>query len=142
MSALDRLQFVKRVPVSAVAKSGKSPLQKAKERLSLDIGYQISLARDPNFEIVTTRKTRGSGEISETRRKPKSWIVRQNGKAFITVRFSNKSMPIGGKRGSVVSCGEDEIIETLSTLRDWAASPEADPMIEKMMAEAKRKPRS
>ncbi|MGR3837894.1 MAG: hypothetical protein ACU0A2_06030 [Cognatishimia sp.] len=138
MTLLDDLTFVKKAPT--IQKSGgKTPLDKAREKFSSDIDSQIKLARDPNFEIVTQRKNRASGEIVSNRRKPKSWIAIVDGAAFITARFSNKPVPLGGKRGSVIKTTPNDAPQILARVKQWVDSGEADPLLEKLLAQSKRK---
>lgn len=139
MSALNQLEFVKKAPRPTRERAGLSPLERGRRKLVQDIRTQIELARNPDYEIVKQSKKRGTGELTETRRKPKSWAVVTDGVAYVTVRFSNKPMPIGGKRGSIIKCDPSAIEQTLTTVRDWAQSPEADDAIEKMMKASKRK---
>lgn len=137
MGALDSLTFAKKAPVRAKA-GGASPLEKARKKLLTDLEHQISLARDPNFEIITTNR---AGE--EKRRKPKSWVHSIEGDtAFLTIRYSNKAMPIGGKAGSFIKVAVGEVATALATVRDAVNAHELDGMIETMMAKAKRKPRN
>lgn len=141
MSALDSLNFVKKAPSAIALRSGASPLDRARTKLLAEIDAQISLSRDPSFVIKKERKKRGTGEIVTTERKPKSWVVVQDDSAYITARFSNKPMPLGGKRGSIIKCSASEVSSVLEKIREYVASYEADAIIEKMMKEAKRKSR-
>ena len=141
MSILDDIAFVKKSPIVASGHGGASALEKAKTKLLNEIDAQISLARDADFTIKKTTKKR-TGEIVETERKLKSWVVAQGDEAFITVRFSNKPMPLGGKRGSVIKCKADEIARMLQKVSEWVQSGEADAMTEKMMKASKRSKKS
>lgn len=137
MSALDGLTFVKKAPTVAKA-GGTSPLDKARAKFSADIDAQIKLARDPNFEIVSQRKNRATGQIVSNRRKPKSWISVVDDSAFITVRFSNKAVPVGGKRGSVIKTTPSDAPMVLETVKRWVDSGEANPLLEKLISQSKR----
>ncbi len=138
MSVLDDLEFVKKVPVIVSERNTVSPLDRARAKLLADIDVQIALARDPNHEIIKTTKKR-SGETEEVRRKPRSWVSVQDDAAYITVRFSNKPMPLGGKRGGVIKCDANAVAKTLEVVKTWAQSDEATGAIEKAMKAAKRK---
>ena len=141
MSVLDGLNFVKKVPVAVGTRSGLSPVERGRRRLLADLGIQIALADDPSFEVVKQTKKR-SGGVVETKRKPRSWANVQGDEAFIIIRFSNKPMSLGGKRGSIVKCDANAVADTLHIVREWAQSPEADEAIMKMVISAKRKPRA
>jgi len=135
MGKLDDLNFVKKAPVISVNK-GASPVEKARKKLVAEIEHQISLAADPNYEIVTTNRNN-----EETRRNPKSWIVVDGETAFITIRYSNIAVPLGGKRGGVIKCSVENVPDALRTVRDAIKEGEVDEILEKMIAKAKRKPR-
>lgn len=137
MNGLSSLNFAKKAPVQAKG-GGASPLEKACKKLLTDIDHQISLARDPSFEIVTHNR---AGE--EKRRKPKSWVQSIDGDtAYLTIRYSNKAMPVGGKAGSFIKAPVGEVVNTLSTVRDAVLSGELNAMIETMIKKSKRKPRA
>lgn len=133
MGALDNLTFAKKAPAAA-KRTGASPLEKGRKKLLADIGHQIALARDPNYEIVTT----GRGG-SEKRRKPKSWVQTvDDGVAYLAIRYSNKVMPIGGRAGSLIKVSADGVVDALSTVKGAVESGELDGMIETMIQKAKR----
>lgn len=140
MSALNKLEFVKRVPRVVVA-SGLSPVDRARDKLVKDINTQIELANNPNYEIVKETKKR-DGTVSQTKRKPKSWIAIHDGVAYITVRYSNKPVPLGGKRGSVIKSDPASVVSVLETVKQWAQSDEATDAIEKLMKQSRRKKKS
>ena len=138
MSILDKLDFVKKAPVTTSGRARVSPIERARKKLLAEIDHQIGLAADPNYEIVKQTRKR-SGEVATSQRKPKSWAVVQGGDAFITLRLSNKPMAIGGKRGGVIKCAAREVGSTMQTVREWAASHEADDAIDRMMKLTKRR---
>lgn len=141
MTILDGLTFVKKAPTPMKSGGSVSPLDRAKRKLLAEVDAQIALANDPNFTIrKETKKRDGTTAISE--RKPKSWIVKDGEDAYITIRYSNKPMPLGGKRGSVIKCATTEIAKTLSAVREAIHGGHVDELIEKMMRDAKRKPRA
>ncbi len=137
MGALDSLSFAKKAPTPVKA-GGTSPLDRAKKKLIAEIDHQIALARDPNYEIVTPRR-----DGTEKRRKPKSWVHGfDQDNAYLTIRYSNKMMPIGGKSGSFIKVPVGEVPSALEKVREAVTAGELDGMIETMIAKAKRKPRS
>ena len=136
MSILEGLVFVKKPPKVA-SLSGQSPVERGRKKFVGDIDTQIALAGNPEFEIVKPVNKR-DGTTGETRRKPRSWVHVSNGEAYITVRFSNKPIPLGGKRGGIIRCSPSDVEETLATVRRWALSEEATGIIEKMLLSAKR----
>jgi len=138
MSILDALTFSKRAPAGTRTSTGTSPLEKARTKLLRDLDAQARLARDPDYEIVTTNR---AGQ--EKRRKPKSWVQGIDGDvAYLTIRYSNKTMPIGGKRGNFVRCNSAEIAATFETVARAVEAGELDEMIETMIVKARRKPRA
>ena len=140
MSILSNLNFAKALPAKAKSsRAGKSPLEKAKEKLSVEIGYQISLNDNPKFMIVKETKKRGSGKVIKSQRAPRSWVTVDGDTAYITPRFSNKPLNVGGKRGSYIACAKTDIGKVLGTLSKWALSDEANDVLEKAMKSSKRK---
>lgn len=139
MSVLDGLKFVKKPPAKVPA--GHDPMERARKKLLSDLDTQIALARDANFVIRRERKKQdGTTEVIE--RKPKSWVVAfTRDYAYLGIRFSNKLMPIGGKRGSYIELPIGEVPATLERVRESVQHGELDQQIEKIMKEAKRKPR-
>ncbi len=141
MSALEKLQFVRSAPVAQSGRKKISLLDIARKRLVNDLDVQIALGKNPDFEIKKTVKKR-NGTIEETVHKPKSWVVLdESGTAYITIRFSNKVLPVGGKRGSIIQCNQESVVPTLETVRVWALSDEADKVLDKALRGAKRRKR-
>jgi len=139
MGALDSLSFVRSAPIAEGGRKGISPLEKARKKLTADIDPQIRLAKDPNYEEIKTVKKR-SGETVEKIHKPRSWVVSTtNGKSYINIRYSNKILSIGGKRGSIIECSSDAVVSTFDTVKAWALSDEANRVLEKALQGAKRK---
>lgn len=142
MGALDNLQFVKKAPKPASTRTGKSPIEKGRDKLLAEIDMQIALARDPSY-VVRKERTKRDGTTAVIERKPKSWVTPgDDGFDYLGIRYSNKLMPVGGKRGSFIKCAKGDVVEALNQVRTWVSAGEADELIEKMIADAKRKPRS
>ena len=142
MGALDSLSFVRSAPIAEGGHKGISPLEKARKKLTADIDQQIQLARNPNYEERKTVKKRTGGTVEKIH-KPRSWVVStDNGKSYINIRYSNKVLSIGGKRGSIIECPTDDVVSTFETVRAWVQSDEADRVLEKALRGAKRKRQS
>ncbi len=142
MGSLDSLSFVRSAPIAEGGRKGISPLEKARKKLTADINQQIQLARNPNYEEKKTVKKR-SGETVEKIHKPRSWVVStRGGRSYIYIRYSNKVLSIGGKRGSIIECPTDAVVSTFETVRAWVQSDEADRVLEKALRGAKRKRQS
>lgn len=140
MDELDHLDFVKKAPIPPATRRGKSPLEKAREKLVAEIDVQIALADDPGFVIRKTRNKRdGTSEVIE--RKPRSWVTVNDGVAYITIRHSNKIVPLGGKRGSIVRCLVADVASTLRTVRTYVGAGKADDLLDKFIKENRRKAR-
>jgi len=140
MSILSNLNFAKALPAKAkTARAGKSPLQKAKEKLANDINIQISLHDNPKYLIIKETKKRGGGQIVKSKRAPKSWVVMDGNTAFISPRFSNKPLNVGGKRGAYLTCPKTDVVKVLQALNKWALSDESHDVLEKAMKASKRK---
>ncbi len=134
MSLLDELDFVHKIPRTTA--SGKSPLERAREKFVNDVDDQIEMQRGTTAADQTNPTT----ETSETKkRKPRSWVKIIDDDAYITPRVSNKPLPIGGKKGSVIRVACDQIIRTLETLQSWAQTPDAEAVILKAVTDAKRR---
>ena len=100
MSFLKNLEFSKKLPETAKpGRPKKSPLELAKIRLTNEIDVQIALAKDPKFKVYTTRKQRKTGKTIRNERKPRSWVTSEGDTAYVTPRFANKVLNVGGKRG-------------------------------------------
>lgn len=142
MGTLDHLSFVRSAPVAQDGRKRSSPLEKARQKLIADIDQQIKLTRNPNYEERKTVRKR-SGETVEKVHKPRSWIVaKKNDKSYINIRFSNKVLSIGGKRGSIIECPTDDVVAAFEAVKSWAQSHEADRVLEKALRGAKRKRRA
>jgi len=126
--------------ISASVRSGKNPLDKARERLVADIDAQIKLAKDPKFSIKRVIKKRTGGNETMTRR-PRSWVTVDGDAAYIAVRFSNKPLNPGGRKGQFVKCAAKDVTKALGQIKAWAESPESDDVLAKAIEGAKRKPR-
>ena len=140
MDELNDLVFVRKAPKPTSMRQGKSPIEKAREKLIGEIDVQISLANDPAFVIRKTRNKR-DGTTEEIVRAPRSWATVEGDDAYLTIRFSNKVMPLGGKRGSIIRCPVDQVAETLGTVRTYVAEGKADELLDRMAKESRRKPR-
>ena len=142
MGTLDNLSFVRSAPVAQDGRERISPLEKARKKLIADIDQQINLAKNPNYKEQKTVRRR-SGETVEKIHKPRSWVVStRNGKSYINIRYSNKVLSIGGKRGSIIECSTDDVVSTFETVKAWVQSNEADRVLEKALRGAKRKRRA
>ena len=140
MGSLDNLSFVQRAPVAEDGRKRTSPLEKARQRLIADIDRQIKLATNPNYEEKRTVRIKG-GTIEKTH-KPRSWVVATKGdNSYINIRYSNKVLSVGGKRGSIIECATDEVASTFETVKAWVQSDDADRVLEKALRGAKRKRR-
>ena len=142
MGALDSLRFVRSAPVAEDKRKRSSPLEKARQKLIADIDRQIKLATNPNYEERKTVRKRKGGTVEKVH-KPRSWVVStKNGKSYINIRYSNKVLSIGGKRGSIIECATDEVVPTFEAVKAWAQSDEADRVLELALRGAKRKRRT
>ena len=140
MSVLNKLDFVKKLPtVKTGGRSGKTPLERAKERSKHEIDLQIALARNPTFvEKVMGKRGAKKGEVVKSR-KPRSWVTVDGNEAFVTPRFSNKPLNLGGRKGSHIrAAGRAGAIQALEVIAKWADSSEADAVLAKAMEDAKR----
>jgi len=138
---LDNLTFVRSAPVKQRGSTALSPLEKARKRLMTDIDLQIAVARNPEFVQTKTVKKR-DGTVEEKIRKPRSWVVADDdGNSYITPRFSNNVLSVGGKRGSVIRCASNEVVSTLETVKAWVGTHDADDVLEKALKGAKRRKR-
>ena len=141
VSGLDNLTFVRSAPAKQRGRGALSPLEKARKKLMADIDLQIRVAHDPAFVQRKTVNKR-DGTTSEKTRIPRSWVVTaDDGMSYITPRFSNKTLSVGGKRGSVIRCASNEVVSTLQTVRSWVLSSDADSVLEKALKGAKRRKR-
>lgn len=139
MSLLKNLEFAKRLPdVPKPGKPRKSPLELAKIRLTKEIDVQISLAKDPKFKVVTSSKQRKTGKIIKTERMPRSWVTSEGDSAYVTARFANKVLNVGGKRGANIKTTPAKVVETLNVLKKWVASSESDAILTKAMEKARK----
>ncbi len=142
MSILTKLDFAKKLPdVQRAGRARKSPLDSAKERLSAEIDVQIALAKNPKFKLVTSRKQRKSGKVVKTERKPRSWVTIEGDVAFVSPRYANKVLNIGGRKGAFVKTTPAKVAATLALLKEWVESSESDAVLSKAIARAKRGPR-
>jgi|TARA_B100000315_G_C14496217_1_gene550104 hypothetical protein len=139
MSLLKNLEFAKNLPkVANPGKPKKSPLELAKIRLAKEIDVQIALAKNPKFKVVTSRKQRKTGKIIKSQRKPRSWVTSEDDSAYVTPRFANKVLNVGGKRGANIKTTPKKIVETLNVLNKWVASSESDAVLMKALEKARR----
>ena len=139
MSLLANLEFTKKVPNSPKPGRPKSsPLELAKIRLTKEIDVQIALVKNPKFKVVTTRKRRKTGKTIKNERKPRSWVTIEGGSAYVTPRFSNKVLNVGGKRGATIKTTPKKVVKTLNVLKKWVASSESDELLTKALEKARR----
>ncbi len=139
MSILNKLDFAKKLPaVEKAGRSGKGPLEKAKEKFTHEIGLQISLAKDPKFsEQIYGKRGKQKGKLIKNR-KPRSWVTVSGSDAYITPRFSNKPINLGGRKGSHIKVPANGVAGALKLIRDWIESDESNDTIQKAMDAAKR----
>jgi len=141
MGSLDSLNFVRRAPVAEDGRKRNSPLEKARQKLTADIERQINLAKNPDYEERKTVRKRKGGTVEKVHR-PRSWVVStKDDKSYINIRYSNKVLSIGGKRGSIIECSTDDVVSTFEVVKAWVQSDEADRVLEKALQGAKRKRR-
>ena len=139
MSHLKNLQFTKKLPEAPKpGRPNKSPLELAKIRLTKEIDVQIALAKDPKFKVFTTRKQRKTGKTIKNERKPRSWVTIEGDCAYVTPRFVNKVLNVGGKRGANIKTAPKKVEETLNVLKKWVASLESDAVLTKALEKARR----
>ena len=139
MSLLKNLEFLKKLPETPkLGRPKKSPLELAKFRLTKEIDVQISLAKNPKFKVVTTRKQRKTGKTIRNERIPRSWITSEGDSAYITPRFTNKVLNVGGKKGANIKTAPEKVVETLNVLMKWVESLESDAVLTKAMESARR----
>ena len=139
MSLLKDFEFSKKLPI--VPKAGrakKSPLELAKIRLTKEIDVQIALANDPKFKVVNSKKQRGSGKTIKTERIPRSWVFSNGDTAYITPRFSNKILNVGGKKGANIKTTPAKVVDRLKTLKKWVESSESGAVLTKAIDNARR----
>ena len=142
MSVLEKLEFAKKLPeVSKPGRAKKTPLQSAKERLAAEIDVQVALAKNPKYKVVTSRKERKTGKVVKTERTPRSWIAIDGDDAFVAVRYANRVLNVGGRKGAYIKTTPKKVVQALNTLKQWVESPESDATLERAMAKAKRGPR-
>ena len=139
MSILDKLDFAKKLPaVEKAGRQGKSPLEKAKEKFVHEIGLQLSLAKDPNFsEDIFGKRGRLKGKLIKSR-KPRSWATLSGTDAYITPRFSNKPINLGGRKGSHIKVPANGVAGALNVVKAAVESGELDDVIQNAMDGAKR----
>ena len=139
MTLLKNLEFSKKLPETP--KSGrpkKSPLELAKIRLTNEIDVQIALAKDPKFKVYTTRKQRKTGKTIRNERKPRSWVTSEGDTAYVTPRFANKVLNVGGKRGANIKTAPKKVVETLNILKKWVESSESNAVLTNALEKARR----
>lgn len=140
-NGLDTLTFVRSAPVKPRGSTALSPLEKARKKFVVDIDLQISVARNPSYAVTKTVKKR-DGTTEELIRKPRSWVVRDDdGMSYITPRFSNNVLNVGGKKGTVIRCVNTDVVKVLNTVKAWAVTAEADSVLEKALQGTKRRKR-
>ena len=139
MALLKNLEFAKKLPKIVKPGKPKKPLlELAKLRLTKEIDVQIALAKNPKFKVVTSRKQQKTGKIIKTQRKPRSWVTSEDEYAYVTPRFANKVLNVGGKRGANIKTTPKKVVETLNVLNKWVASAESDAVLTKTMEKARR----
>lgn len=143
MPLLKNLEFTKKIPgPPKLDRPGSSPLELAKIRLTKEIDVQIALVKNPKFKVVTIRKRQKTGKTIKNERKPRSWVTIEGGSAYVTPRFSNKVLNLGGKRGATIKTTPKKVVKTLNVLKKWVASSESDGMLTKALEKARRGARS
>lgn len=139
MRNLDKLDFAKKLPaVEKAERSGKSLLEKAREKFVHEIGLQVRLAANPNFvEEIRGRRGRLKGKVIKSR-KPRSWVTLAGSDAYISPRFSNKPINLGGRKGSHIKVPANGVANALNVVKAAVESGELDDVIQKAMDAAKR----
>ena len=82
--------------------------------------------------------SQAKGKIIKTQRKPRSWVAAEGDSAYVTPRFANKVLNVGGKRGANIKTTPKKVVETLNVLKKWVDSSESDAVLTKAMEKAKR----
>ena len=139
MSNLDKLTFAKKLPdVEKVGRSSKSPLERAREKFAYEIDLQIALAKDPDFaEEMLGKRGKLKGKVIKSR-KPRSWVQMDGDTAYITPRFSNKPINLGGRKGSHIVVPAKGLAEAFGVVKAAVEGGELDGVIQKAMDAAKR----
>ena len=139
MSNLDKLTFAKKLPaVEKMGRPSKSPLDRAKEKFAYETDLQIALAKDPNFtEEILGKRGKQAGKVIKSR-KPRSWVQMDGDTAYITPRFSNKPINLGGRKGSHIKVPAKDVAETFNIVKAAVEGGELDDVIQKTMDAAKR----
>ena len=139
MNNLDKLTFAKKLPaVEKTGRPGKSPLDRAKEKFAYEIDLQIALAKDPDFaEEILGKRGKLKGKVIKSR-KPRSWVQLDGDTAYISPRFSNKPINLGGRKGSYIKVSAKGLAEALDIVKAAVGGGELDDVIQKAMDAAKR----
>ena len=139
MGNLDELTFAKKLPaVEKARRLSKSPFEKAKEKFVYEIDIQIALAKDPMFtEEILGKRGKLTGKVIKSR-KPRSWVQVDGDTAYITPRFSNKPINLGGRKGSHIKVSAKGLAEAFNVVKAAVESGELDDVIQKAMDAAKR----
>lgn len=134
MSALAKLKLVASKRVTAA-----NPVQNRRNKLATKIAEQIEIATaklegrvhaPTKLRTVTDSET-GERRTVEVAKRVKEWFwINETGKINLNIRYGAKTLELAKGKNAIELASENELLETLRTVREAVLAGELDAQIE------------